>query len=66
MDNLANHGYSGINDGTKVYHFLQGIKCTELEGAVNVVQAQPEKYGKNFGTTVSYLGWMIMKKGYNM
>ena len=63
---LANHGYSGINDGTKVCHFLQRIKCTELEAAVNVVQTQPEKYGKDFGATVSYLGLMIMKEGYNM
>ena len=45
MDSLADHGYSGIDDGIKVHHFLQGIKSTELEAEVNVVWAQPKKDG---------------------
>ena len=37
MEGLADHGYSGINDGTKVCYFLQGIRRADLEAAVNVV-----------------------------
>ena len=39
MESLVDHGYSGIDDGTKVYCFLQGIKITELEAVANVVLA---------------------------
>ena len=42
MESLVDHGYRDIDDGTKVCHFLQGIKSTELEAPVNVVQTQPE------------------------
>ena len=56
------HGYSGVNKGTKVHCFLKGIKITELKAVINVVQTQPEKYGKDFDTTMSYLGQMVMKK----
>ena len=42
----TDHGYSGIDNGAKVHHFLQGIKGFELEATINVVQAQSEKYGK--------------------
>ena len=40
MESLTEYGYSGMYNGTKVLHFLQGVKSTELEAAVNVVQAQ--------------------------
>ena len=33
---------------------------------VNVVWAQPERYGMDFNATVSYLGQMVMKKGFSM
>ena len=66
MESLSDHGYSGVNDGTKVWHFLQGNKVTQLKAAVNLVEAQPEKYGNGFDATVSYLGQIFMKKGYNM
>ena len=56
------YGYSGMDNDTKVHHFLQDIKSTELEAAVNVVWAQPEKYGVDFDATVSYLGQMVTKK----
>ena len=46
--------------------FLQEIKSTQLEAAVNVVWAQQEKYGKDFDVTVSYLDHMVMKKSYTM
>ena len=55
-----------MDNGTKVPHFLQLIKSTELEAAVNVFQAQLEKYGKDFNATVSYLGNMVTEKGYKM
>ena len=63
MERLADYGYSGMGNGTKVHHFLQDIKSTELEAAVNVIQAQPEKNGTDFDTTVSYLGQTVTKKG---
>ena len=66
MESLADHGYSGINEGIEVCHFLQLIRNTELKAAINVVWAQSEKYGKEFVTIVSYLGQMVIKKGYNM
>ena len=51
MDSLANHGYSCIEDGTKVYSFLKGMGSNELKASVNVVLAYPEKYGKDFDAT---------------
>ena len=63
IESLLDHGYSGMDEGTEDHHFLQGIKSTELEAVVYVVQAQPEKYGKYFDITVSYLGHLVMKKG---
>ena len=53
-----------MDDVTKV--FLQGVKSTELEAAVNLVQAKQDKCGKDFDVTVTYLGQMIMKKFYIM
>ena len=55
-----------MDDGTKVHHFLQGIKSSELEAAVNAVQAQLEKNDKDFDMTVSYLSQMVTKKSYAM
>ena len=66
MESIADHGYSDIEDGTKVHHFLQGIKSTELETPKNFVKAQPEKYDKDFDMTVFYLGQMVTKEGYAM
>ena len=63
MVSLAGHGFSGISDGTKVCPFIQRIQSSELEAAVNAVWAQPEKLGKDFDATVSYLGQTVMKKG---
>ena len=60
---LRDHGYSGMNNGTKV-HELKAL--SELKAAVNVALAQPEKYGKDFDVTVSYLGQMVTKKNYTM
>ena len=48
MFNLTDYGYSGMDNDTKVHHFFQGIKSTDVEAAVNVVQAQQEKYGTDF------------------
>ena len=44
MEGLVDHGYIGIEDGTKVCHFLQEIRNTELEAVVNLVWVQPQKY----------------------
>ena len=54
MESLTDYGYSGMNNGTKVHHFLQGIKSSELEALANVVCAQPEKYGTDFNATISH------------
>ena len=61
MENLVDYGYSGMDNGTKVRHFLQGIKSSELEAAVNVVHAKPEKYSIDFDATMSYMGQIVMK-----
>ena len=52
MESLTEYGYSGMNNGTKVHHFLQGIKSPELEVMINVVCSQPEKYGTDFDAVV--------------
>ena len=52
MDSLRDYGYSGMDNGIKVNHFVQGNKSPELEAVVNVVCAQPEKYG-----TVIWAKW---------
>ena len=62
MESLTDYGYSGMDNGTKICHFLQGIKSPVLEAAVDVVCAQPEKYGTDFDMTTSYLGQMVTKK----
>ena len=61
-ESLADYGYSGMDNGTKVCHFLQGIKSTELEAAVKIVWVKPEKNRMHFDATVYYLGHMVMKK----
>ena len=62
MRGVTDYGCSGMNNGIKVCHFIQAIRGHELEAPVNVVQAQPEKHGMDFDTTMSYLGQMLMKK----
>ena len=66
MESLNDDDYSGMDNGTKVCHFFHGIKSTELEAAVNVVWAKPEKYGADFNAVVSYLSQMVTKKGSTM
>ena len=66
MESLTDCGYSGIDNGTKACHFLQGIKSTELEAVVNIVQAQLEKYGTDFDATVPYLVQLVMEKSTSM
>ena len=63
MESLIDYGFSGMDNGTKFNHFLQGIKNNKLKAGVNVVWAQPEKYGTNFDATISYLDQKVMKKG---
>ena len=63
---MIDHGYSGMDEGTKVHHFLQDIKSTELQAVLNDVWAQPEKYGKEFDATVCYLCQMFMRQGKTM
>ena len=58
IEHLVDHGYSGMDKGTKVHQFLEEIKSTELEAVVTVVWAQPKKYGKDFDATESYLDQM--------
>ena len=60
------HSYSGIGNGTKACKFIQGFKISKLEAVISVVQAQPEKFDRDFDATVSYLNQMVMKKGTNM
>ena len=62
MEGLTGYDCSGMDNGTKVCNFLQGIKSPELEAVVNVVHAQPEKNGMDFDAVVSYLGQMVIKK----
>ena len=61
IESLTDYGYSGMDDGTKVCPFLQGNKNTELEAAVNVVQAQLETYCTDFHAMVLYLGQIVTK-----
>ena len=56
MESITDYGYNGMDNGTKICHFLQGIKSPELEAAVNVTRAQPEKYGTDFDIPMYYLG----------
>ena len=37
MYSLGDYGYSAMNNGTNVCHFLQGSKSTELEVVVNII-----------------------------
>ena len=59
MESLTDYGYSVMDNGPKVHHFFQGIKSSKLEEVDNVIQAQPEKYGTDFDTTMSYLGQIV-------
>ena len=62
MQNLKDHGWSGIDNDTNVCHFLQGVKSSELEADINVIKAKLEKYSKDFSSKVSYLGQMVTNK----
>ena len=55
MESLTDYGNSGTDHGINVHHYLKGTNSTELEAAVNVVQAQPERYGVDFDSTAYYL-----------
>ena len=66
MESLTDYSYSGMDNGTKVHHFFQGIKSTELEAAVKVVWTKPGKYGTDFDAAASYLGHMVMKEDPSM
>ena len=59
----TDYGYGGMDNGTKVSHSLQGIKSSELEAVVYVVNAQPERYGTDFDAVASYLGQIVTKEG---
>ena len=39
LESLTDYGNIGMEYGTKVHHFLQGIKSPKLEAAINVVHA---------------------------
>ena len=65
METLKDHVYSDIDNYTQVCHILQGIKNYELKAALNVHNAQQEKYGKDIDVITSYLCQMVMKKGAN-
>ena len=62
MEILTDYRYSGIDNGTNIHHYLQGIKSPELEASVNVVCTKAEKYGMDFKDTMSSLGQMVTKK----
>ena len=62
MESITDHDYCGMDNYTKICHFLQSIKRSEFEAVVNVFQAQPEPFGMNFDATVSYLGQIVTKK----
>ena len=47
-------------------NFLKGFNCTGLLAVVNVVQAQQEKYCKDFNTTASYVDHIVTKRGYTI
>ena len=51
MESFAEGDYSSIDDG----NIPQGIRSTELEAVVNVVQAQTKKYRNDFDASISYL-----------
>ena len=63
MKSLADYGYSGLDNCTKVCHFLKRVQRTELEAMVSVVHAQPEKYNMDFDATVSCLCKKNNKEG---
>ena len=51
MESFAEGDYSSIDDG----NIPQGIRSTELEAVVNVVQAQTKKYRNDFDASISYM-----------
>ena len=63
MKSLTDYGYSDMDNGTKVFHFLQGIKSPELEATENDVCIQPRRYGTDFDDTMSYLGQTVTEMG---
>ena len=40
VESLAGHGYSHIDNGTKVHYIFQGIRSTEIKTVVNVSWAK--------------------------
>ena len=52
MKTDSDYGYNGMDNCTKVCHFPNQIKSTEVEAVVNIVQVQPQKDGIDFDGTV--------------
>jgi len=41
LDGLVQHGYTGIDEGTKIRHFLKGIKSEKLKTVIELVRSNP-------------------------
>ena len=42
LEGLTDHGYGGMDEGTKIRHFLKGIKTDKLKTVVELVRGNPE------------------------
>ena len=59
LKGLQEHGYHGMDEGTKVRILKKGIKAPFLEAPLAVVNSSDEKYGRDFHAVVAYLGPLV-------
>lgn len=42
LEALMDHGYNGIDEGTKICYFLNGIKTDKLKPDIELVHGNPD------------------------
>ena len=55
FENLNEYGCQALDPATKVHHLLNGISCDNMSTAIATVDANIDRYEKDFGAFVSYL-----------
>ncbi len=60
MQNLKNDGYAGIDPGTHVQYFLEGLDKPSLKNSVQICKSQ-DHYSTDFQACVSSLATMVQR-----
>ena len=62
LGNLMEHGFQGLDSGSKAWYLLSGTMCDKLSTAVAAARANPDKYKKDFDSVFAFLNQNIDKR----